>query len=267
MFKHIIHNANKYGTGVSSQDWLKFVAVVIMTIDHIGAYFLTGEAYTWFKVIGRFTFPVWFFFAGYSQSKQLSGEIIWYGLFLILVNLVGGRGIFPMNALISIFICRVCVRLLRERDLSDKHMWDVFLVCAFLSLFSQTLFEYGSLGILYAIMGDMVRRGKTEKRNQSFFFAIFVLFMFYQYIGLQPNALQAIIMTLGVGYYSWRLAHFEMRALPWFEAHQTFGYVVRLFGRNTLYYYAIHRSIFVLASYYGGFYVVNQYKLLGLFGW
>lgn len=262
MFKNIINNTNKYGTSISSQDWLKFLAVIIMTIDHIGAYFLVGELYTWFKVVGRFTFPVWFFFAGYMQSRKLGGEIIWYGLFLIVVNLIGGRGIFPMNALISIVICRAAVLWLRERGLIDSRIWDVFLVCVVLSLFAGELFEYGTTGLLYAIMGDMVRRGR---QNTRFFVATFVLFMLYQYVGLEPNLLQATIMTLGVGYYTWRLSHFEMRNLPWFEAHSGFGYVVRLLGRNTLYYYVIHRTIFILASHYGGFHTVESFPILGLF--
>ena len=41
--------------------WLKVIALVTMTIDHIGFLFMRGEAYTIFRAIGRLSFPLFCF--------------------------------------------------------------------------------------------------------------------------------------------------------------------------------------------------------------
>jgi hypothetical protein len=264
MLKHITHNANKYGASVSSQDWLKFLAIITMTIDHIGWCFVPDSSpyYAWFRTIGRIHVPIWFFFAGYSvKNNAFDKQLLFCAIVLIAVNLLGGRAIAPLNVLCSIIIARYCVIWLNRKNMIPDRILDIFIICLLFSPFTQTLFEYGALGVLYAVMGNMVRRGfNVSTKHKMFFVASFALFTAYQYVGVQPNAIQAIIMIMGLGYYSWLLAHFEMRPLTWFESHATFSYVVRLFGRNTLYYYTIHRSIFVLASYYGGFYGGESFK-------
>ncbi len=281
IFKQIITNANKYGDNVSTQDWLKFLAIITMTIDHIGWCFIaeSNPYYEWFRVIGRTHVPIWFFFAGYSlKNKCCDKQLLSLAIWLVVINIIGGRGILGLNVLFSIIICRACVLWLRERNLIDTRIWDIFLVCAVFSFITSMLFEYGTTGVLYAVMGNMVRHriadkknnGKIERKQQIFFIATFALFMFYQYISMDLSILQSVIMTLGVGYSSWRLSQFEMRKLPWFEksskSHYNIGYVIRLLGRNSLYYYVIHRTIFILASYYGGFHHPQPFPILGIFG-
>jgi hypothetical protein len=267
MFSRIIHNTNKYGGSVSTQDWIKFLAILTMTIDHIGHYFLIGEeSYGWFRTIGRIHVPIWFFFAGYAGTHKISRELLGWACFLLLIGLIGYRGLLPLNIFFTIMICRVAVHGCRKYGWTDKRPFDIFVLCLFLSLFTDMFWEYGTTAVLFAIMGDMVRRGKTGIRNQIFFVATFILFMLYQYLGVQPDIWQTLVMTGGVGYYTWRLSRFKQKTIVWFDRHQTFGWWVRLLGRNTLYYYVAHRTIFILLSYYGGFYRPESFPILNLWG-
>lgn len=275
MFKQIINNTEKYGSNVSTLDWLKFLAVITMTIDHIGWCFIaeSNQYYTWFRTFGRIHVPIWFFFAGYSlkdkavKNNIVDKQLILCATILLFANLISYRSIAPLNVLFSIIICRESILWLKNKEMIPNKNFDIFIICAVFSLLSQPLFEYGTLGILYAIMGYMVKNGNNKQfKHKMFFFATFLCFMVYQYIGTSPNLIQTIVMTLGVGYYSWRLANFKMYSFPWFEKHYKINYIVRLLGRNTLYYYTIHRSIFVLFSYYGGFHNVENFAWLGLFG-
>ena len=114
---------DRYGTAVNSYDWLKFVALVIMTIDHVGAYIVAEPE--WWKAVGRVTFPAWFFLAGYSQSRQLLGEIVWLGIALQLGNYFAGYGVFPLNALFSIIVCRYIVFALKDRGWIERYPYEI----------------------------------------------------------------------------------------------------------------------------------------------
>lgn len=40
---------------------LKLIAVITMTIDHIGAFWLTGDEFFWMRIVGRLAFPIFMF--------------------------------------------------------------------------------------------------------------------------------------------------------------------------------------------------------------
>jgi hypothetical protein len=271
MIHKISHNTNKYGSNISTLDWLKFLAIVTMTIDHIGVYFCAhnSELYFWFRSIGRIHVPVWFFFAGYCArpTKLISykDEILWLGIILIIINVVGYRGIFPLNNLISILIARNVVLWLNQRDLIQRKLFDIVLMLAIFSPLSNMLFEYGSNGILYAIMGDMVRRGQHHRRFFSFCLGFFLL---YQYAGLmEANIWQIGLMIVGISVYHMKLTNFEMKNIEWFDAHQRINLLVRAFSRNSLYYYAFHRALFTIIAQYAAINAVDKFPIFGLFGY
>jgi TraX protein len=253
LYRKLLYNGNKYGANVSTLDWLKFLAIITMTIDHVGAYLLSSnntELYGWLRSIGRIHVPIWFFFAGYSassSSRKFDREMLWLAIILLAVNLITNHNPLPLNNLVSILIARHCVIWLNHRNLLLNKLPDITMILIFTSFPLNMLFEYGASGILYAIMGDMVRR---RQNNHRFFLICLILFVFYQYTGLPNNNLwQHSFMIAGIIIYHIKLTCFKMQNINWFLQHQYLSFWVRIFSRNSLYYYAFHRALFMIAAY------------------
>ena len=66
---------------LTSYDFLKAVAVLLMVIDHVGFYFYPDQQ--WFRVFGRLCVPIWFFLIGYARSRDLS-LYLWGGMILLV---------------------------------------------------------------------------------------------------------------------------------------------------------------------------------------
>lgn len=252
--------ADRYGREINNYDWLKFAALVIMTIDHVGAYLVPDDP-LWWKAVGRITFPVWFFLAGYSQSRKLGGEIIWLALLLQLINFATYQGINPFNALVSIVICRYVVFWLKDRGWIEKYPFEIFMACLFLSPFTAIMFEYGTLGVAYAVMGDMVRRGLTGKRYQIYFWLSTLLFLAWQFVWYDFGPYQGAFVIIGTCYVVWILARFEVRPTAWLDPQGTAAWLVRFIARNTMHYYFAHRALFQIIALLLGITATEQLKL------
>jgi len=253
---------DRYGQVVNRLDWLKFVALIIMTIDHVGMYVMVHDP-LWWKAIGRITFPVWFFLAGYSQSRTLGGEIVWLGVVLAIVNYLGGWGVFPLNALFSIVICRYIVQKCRDRGWTEKRPYELFFACFFLAPFTIPFFEYGALGVLFALMGDMIRRG--IKGEQCIVFATLStgFFIAYQFLWYDFDIWQGLYVTIGTSYTVWVLYHLQPGPSQWVKDTGWFNWLVRFIGRNTMHYYFAHRVVLQLIALLMG---IRAFNPSGIFG-
>ncbi len=246
-FRELKARACRYGDEVSTYDWLKFIAIVLMTVDHIGAYLIIDNS-EWYRTFGRICVPIWLFFAGYSQSRILGGEIIWLGIVLAIINYFAGSTVFPLNILFSIVICRYVVFWLKECELIEKRLFDIFIACAILSLPSTMLFEYGTLGVCFAVMGDLVRRNKLSGDLVVFTILSTLLFIAYQYWWFNFTIWQYGFVVLGTGYTVWLLYHFKIEPFAYAPQSGMANYIVRLVSRNTLHYYFYHRILLQLLA-------------------
>lgn len=246
-WSEIMARTNRYGRAINSYDWLKFVALVIMTIDHVGAYLVPDDP-LWWKAVGRVTFPVWFFLAGYSQSRVLMGEIVWLGAALGVINYFAGYGIFPFNALFSIVICRSIVFYLKDRGWIEKYTYEIFIVCLFFSIFTVPFFEYGTLGVCYAVVGDMVRRGIRGERLIVFTIFSTMLFLGFQMAWFEFNIWQQAVVVIGTCYTVWVLYDFKVTPMEWLPKSGIANDVIRFIARNTMHYYFAHRALFQMIA-------------------
>jgi len=246
-WREMRERSNRYGLEINSYDWLKFAALVIMTIDHVGAY-LIMDGPEWWKAVGRVTFPVWFFLAGYSQSRKLGGEIIWLGLLLQVICAATYHGVFPLNALFSIIICRYIIFFCKDRGWIEKYPFEIFTACLILSPFTTPFFEYGTLGVAFAAMGDMVRRGYTGRKYQAFFVLSTFLYLGWQHMWFNFDMWQSLVVWAGTGYTVWILASFEVRETHLLKPESTMASTVRFISRNTMHYYFYHRAAFQIAA-------------------
>ena len=69
---------------VDNTDWLKTVAIILVSIDHIGYFFIANDQ--WWSTFGRLAAPVFFFLLGFSQSRKVPLKWIWLGIFLTLLD-------------------------------------------------------------------------------------------------------------------------------------------------------------------------------------
>jgi len=92
---------------LTSYDFLKTAALLLMLVDHVGYYFYPDDV--WMRVVGRFSAPVWLFLVGYARSRDLSWRL-WAGMLVLAgTNYVAGMAQCPVNILATIIVCRLAL--------------------------------------------------------------------------------------------------------------------------------------------------------------
>jgi TraX protein len=69
---------------VDNTDWLKTAAIILVTVDHFGHFFMNDDR--WWSVFGRLAAPSFFFLLGYAQTRTVPLHWIWLGVILTLLN-------------------------------------------------------------------------------------------------------------------------------------------------------------------------------------
>lgn len=218
---------------------IKVIALVIMTIDHIGAFLYPDNL--WWRAIGRITFPVWFFLVGHALTYRVHRETLLWALVLGVTSPFLGQGVFPLNALVTIMICQLLLARIEHRDWLTHYPWTVLAGSALLVFPSFFLMEYGALGFLYALMGYIVRSGRirtpvgvvvTLAALLAYLAMMLALFAF--------DLPQQVFVIAGTCYVTWRLARFTHRPVAW---PQGLASATRLLSRYSLQYYVLHRIL------------------------
>ncbi len=219
---------------------IKVIALIVMTIDHIGTY-IYPEAF-WWRAIGRTTFPVWFFLIGHAPQGKLSKDIwIWAGV-LALINPLLGGGLLPTNALVTLACCHYAIGLIEKCDLLNKEPWSLIIAAYILLLPTFVLMEYGTEGFLFALMGYAVRSGQMDwRRGKLVTVAALAMFLAMQMHAHPYDPAQLLFMMAGTTVITCYLARFEfrpIRSVPRFVTRP-----VLFLSRHSMQYYVVHRVI------------------------
>ncbi len=237
---------------ITSYDLLKFFAVIIMVIDHIGTYFYPDIL--WWKAVGRIGFPVWFFLVGHSSGRDWPPRLVGGALILVAANFVVGKAIFPLNALVTIMLIRVMIDPVMKLALQNKYsiyLWSFFLLLLIIPTYSFT--EYGTQALITAMFGYMIRHRETINNERLVFgFMVFALvsFVLAQQLNYGFSQEEFLFMALGTMCVRMYLYYFEARTYP----HLTkilpaaATWLVQLGGRRTLEIYVVHLILFKLAA-------------------
>jgi hypothetical protein len=154
-----------YGNVPNSYDMFKAIALVTMVIDHIG-YFLMEPDVMWMRVIGRTAFPIFLFLVGYSGSFRSNGWLLLGGFLVLATALATSHPLLPLNILFAIALWRWIMGMLEKRPhlLNDTYM----LWLAMVIFYIPTVFivEYGTLGLMFAVLGYYTRTGIEERKVQ-----------------------------------------------------------------------------------------------------
>ena len=139
---------------VDNTDWLKAAAIVLVSVDHFGYFFMEDDL--WWSAFGRLAAPIFFFLLGFAQSRTVPLHWIWLGVVLTLLESWNADWTWVVpNILLSLALIRfarpyVQILLIREG-------WAGFflLVCGLLAVLPITskIVDYGSAGWLWALCG------------------------------------------------------------------------------------------------------------------
>ncbi len=242
---------------LTSYDLLKAFAVIIMVIDHIGAYsFVESD---WMRTIGRIGFPVWFFLVGYARGRDIPVKLWGSAVLLLAMNVVVGMPLFPLNALVSIILIRVTIDFFAKGALKNKiYLYGMCTALVLLSFPTNILTEYGTLGLITAMYGYYVRN-KKDKEDQSFVFGFmifsFIVFILFQQLmlGLTPEKFG--FMAAGTLFVRYVLLKFDSYEYPKLTAGtpKLAYYFAKFCGHHTLEIYVVHLILFKLLALYLGY--------------
>jgi non-ribosomal peptide synthetase-like protein len=152
---------------VDRTDWLKLAAIIFVTIDHFGYFFVDNDR--WWSVFGRMAAPSFFFLMGYAQTRKIPVRWIFIGIFLTLLDSSNNewKWVAP-NILLSFVLIRLALPY--ARMLLEKYSWAAFVVVAvalYMSIpVAAKVFDYGAEGWLWALFG-LSQRIYVDSRSRE----------------------------------------------------------------------------------------------------
>lgn len=169
-----------------SNNQLKGIALVSMTLDHIGAYLLPQVV--WLRIVGRLAFPVFAFMIaeGCSHTRNMGKYFATMGLFALVCQIVDflATGSLYQSILVTFSLSIGLIWLLQQVRAKGRLLWSalaligivgVYFLCQILpGLLPGTDFsvDYGFIGVLVPLV---VYLGKDK--NQRLLYLLLALTM------------------------------------------------------------------------------------------
>jgi hypothetical protein len=250
MWNKLTANTERYGAFVTNQDAWKFLALLLMVVDHIGYYFHPPQE-EWFRAIGRLSAPIWFFFIGYAQpSPQRAGlaqRELWILTALMFVaDVIMVQPLLPFSILLSVIMARYLMHYWVMRQNPDAMFVVVFLAkCALLMLPTMIVWEYGTAIFGFCVVGYYVKRGVAPHILAAMSIGSVGLYMLEQHI-LFPKiaAHQWGLVILGLASIMMMMVRVQTASPSAWMQQSTLSYIIRFFARNSLYFYVAHCLLF-----------------------
>lgn len=245
---------------LSSYDLLKALAIILMVIDHIGFFFVsTGISGLqnivdpeWFRTFGRLCVPIFFFLIGYAKSREIPTRWLIGALIVDAVAGVVLGATLPLCILFSLIFCRLVIDWVFDfLKIHAIYRLMILLLLIFFVPVSDMVFEYGTLGLLWAMVGYCIRnREKVEPEFGRLFplalTAIVVMaFVIFQSMRFALSDMQSLVLAFGTVAITYTLWHFKPSVYAHTGSHP-YAPLVRFMGRYTFEIYVVHYTLFVL---------------------
>ena len=230
-------------------DLLKTVAIVLMLIDHAGAFLVRDpETAFWMRIVGRASFPIWAILLGWLAGKTVPWRIFIFGAALSALTSVLHGDIF-LNVLIGFFLVRVILSSGSARNLvAGQCAASVLILAAGLSApMTSDFIEYGTLSFAFALWGHSLRTLPSAVAPTISIGLVMSLYAAWQGIGLPsapdlriedlPMYLIVVEMALVMGgcgalklagQHRFRISSWSAAVLRWLGRHSLEIYVVHL---------------------------------------
>lgn len=243
-FTDMMDNFRRYGPLSSTQDIVKALAIVIMVIDHVGYIFF--PQHLWWRSVGRIGFPVWFFLAGYACPSRPPYLILFLSFLMVLTDFYVGEKLLPINALLSIFCCRLFVSsTLVNLPLTAVNWGFTLFFILITTPFSMLFFEYGPLALLFALCGFYCRFHHQNPLTRITLTISMIIFVMMQQHSFGFSTLQCLFMMLGTGTVTTYLWFYRVKEVHYSTLTEPLQPAVNFLARNSHYVYAIHFIFFL----------------------
>jgi hypothetical protein len=227
---------------LNSHHLLKLLAIISMTLDHIGAYLYPEDQ--WWRVMGRVAMPIFMFLVGHALSYRIQRDVVLWALVLMLTSPFLGVDILPLTILLTILCSQLLLTQVERHDWLTRCPWTLVVACVVLWFPSYIVMEYGTLAALYALMGYAVRSGKLHSVGG---YAVTLLALVGTMGGMALsfdfNAVQLLVamgmvtlLTIGFVYYVHRPV--SCGSMP-----DRLQRGLRFLARHSLQYYVVHRIV------------------------
>lgn len=236
---------------LNSWDIVKIIGLLLMFLDHAGAYFLTQEQ--WLRAIGRGSAPIFLFLAGYAASYRFSRELLVLAALMTLSNFLMGIYTHALNILVTILLSRGILMWWEKRRRRIEKPLEWFIVSVVFLPLTLVLFQYGTFGLLFAVSGYMKARQQyyMQRTRLLFLVSTFVLYAltFTIIFDLGLPALAVMLLTLAAVFaLLWRMDIHPVNTTRWPSGAVGF---LKLCSRYSAYIYAFHLIVISWISGYG----------------
>lgn len=227
----------KYGA-LNSHDLLKFVAVILMVIDHVGLYFFPDELM--FRAVGRTCVPIWFFFIGRFSPSKFDYFIVIYALAIEAANAFAGNS-GNLDILFTIFITRLLLNLNEKSPIHRQGYLLPIALCIVFYPLSAPLFSYGSFGFMLAYIGYLQRIEASRQVQLNYAMVAILTFSLIQFWSFGFGMLEMLVSASLTAFLVFKLLSFELR-----KVSVKFEFPIKLISRYSLEVYALHLILFIL---------------------
>lgn len=240
---------------VTTTDWWKIAAIVVMLVDHVGLYLFPED--NWWRVIGRATAPIFFFLVGFARTRSVPWTWLAFGAILTAIDIARAEGPadWTVNILFNFALIRWALPHL-DRFLGDDRLRLVVLLgllAGLVPVIGDRL-EYGTEGWLWALLGLYQRRaledpgpGAASTRNAVAALAGLV-YIVTEFFDFEFGVSEAFVLTAIVGVETVLLANFT-REISRHQPPAALRPAIGFLGRHTLELYALHLLAFEAFTY------------------
>lgn len=235
----IFKRYHKYGP-LNSHDVLKFSAIVLMVIDHVGAYLLPDISEL--RLIGRFAMPLFLFLVGYSLHYQWKWSLLLWACVLLAGSLSAGYPLLSFNILFSILLTRLFLRKISRWPSFEKNLPAVFIACIIWYIPTSILFDYGSANFLFGLCGYMVASNIHPQKTQLLILLTVCFHTLTQAVDHGFSWPQSAWVWVGLLLVGLLMRSYQLRRYP--ATHPVLATPAMFISRYSLEIYAIHLVIF-----------------------
>lgn len=172
-------------------DALKLLALLLMFVDHAGAFYYTDEQ--WLRGIGRACAPLFLFLAGFAPHYKFDRWLLVFALALTASDwLVAGHA-NTLNILWPIILLRLLLGWLERKQLFHQrlHEWFIGLLPF---IFIQPLVQYGPFNILFGLAGYVFKhRTHYAPHTPRLFLLVVTIYYGVMYAWLSQFTLTTIL--------------------------------------------------------------------------
>jgi hypothetical protein len=150
-------------------DALKLLALVLMVIDHAGLFFFPAQE--WMRALGRGAAPIFMFLVGAAASYRFKWDIFLLAILLTISDFAVVWEINTLNMLFTLMAYRAVFAWLERRKKMITRPFE-WLVGSLALISTSWIVQYGSTGMIFAVLGYMCKHSTYYEPKQRWAFAL-----------------------------------------------------------------------------------------------